>query len=102
MNLNIKKDIVNNSTIILSNDTENKINPQFDFYKDFEIKDSMVKENQNISNINTDESTMMLNSFPIINENLRINILLSVEIYKKINNFDINYVHEMLREKKLV
>ena len=51
---------------------------------------------------NTDETTMMLDSFPIINENLRTNILLSIEIYKKIIDFDINYVHNILKEQKLL
>ena len=102
MNQNKEQNIVNNATIILSNDKDNKINPQFDFYKDFEIKDLLLKENPNVSKNNTDETTMMLDSFPIINENLRTNILLSIEIYKKIIDFDINYVHNMLKEQKLL
>ena len=42
----------------------------------------------------------MLNSFPIINDSLRANIILSIEIYKKINNFEMNYVHGIINEKQ--
>ena len=54
--------------------------------------------NPNLNNEDK-EIDMMLNSFPIINDNLRANILLSVEIYKKINNFEMTYVHEIIDEK---
>lgn len=77
-----------------------QIKPQFDFYKDFEIRENIEKTIiQNNPNQEVDELNMMLNSFPIINDNIRANIQLSVEIYKKINNFDINYVHNCIDEK---
>ena len=77
-----------------------QIKPQFDFYKDFEMIENIEKTTiKNNSNQNIDELNMMLNSFPIINDNIRANIQLSVEIYKKINNFDINYVHNCIDEK---
>ena len=75
-----------------------QIKPQFDFYKDFEMRELLEKNTE--SNLNNESKEidieMMLNSFPIINDNLRANIKLSVEIYKKINNFDINYVHDVI------
>ena len=81
-----------------------QIKPQFDFYKDFEMRENIektiIQNNPNQYNSNeVDELNMMLNSFPIINDNIRANIQLSVEIYKKINNFDINYVHNCIDEK---
>ena len=60
------------------------------------IEKSVVQNNLSQE---VDELNMMLNSFPIINDNIRANIKLSVEIYKKINNFDINYVHNCIDEK---
>lgn len=86
-----------------------QIKPQFDFYKDFEMRELLEKNspesNSNFnSNFNSKEDEekeieMMLSSFPIINNNLRENILLSVEIYKKINNFEMTYVHEIINKK---
>ena len=81
-----------------------QIKPQFDFYKDFEMRELLEKNSteSNLNNENEDKDkniNMMLNSFPIINDNLRANILLSIEIYKKINNFEMTYVHEIINEK---
>ena len=77
--------------------SSNNFEPQYDFYKDFEMRENIEKnEVQNNSNQDIDELNMMLNSFPIINDNIRANIQLSVEIYKKINNFDIKYVHNSI------
>jgi hypothetical protein len=77
-----------------------QIRPQYDFYKDFEMKENIEKKLvQNNSTQDIDELNMMLNLFPIINDNIRSNIQLSVDIYKKINNFDINYVHNCINEK---
>jgi len=77
------------------------IKPQFDFYKDFEMRE-LLEKNSTESNLNNDDKNkeidMMLNSFPLINDNLRANILLSVEIYKKINNFEMTYVHKIINE----
>jgi hypothetical protein len=42
---------------------------------------------------------MITNSLPFINDNIRANIKLSIEIYKKINNFDINYIHSTIESK---
>lgn len=77
-----------------------QLKPQFDFYKDFEMRE-ILEKNTNEPNLNNEnkEIEMMLNSFPIINDNLRANILLSIEIYKKINNFEMNYIHNIIDEK---
>ena len=78
--------------------------PDFDFYKDFEKKENIEKNTTNttnttnIPNTNDDELNMILNSFPAINNNLRTNILLSIEIYKKIKNFDVEYVHGVIND----
>jgi hypothetical protein len=56
-------------------------------------------ENSN-NNYAMDEQT--INSFQqmiIFNDNLRKNIKLSLLIYKKINNFDHNYIHELFNDK---
>ncbi len=78
----------------------NQFKPQFDFYKEFEMRD-IIENNSSNNEIQQDEKEidLMLNSFPIINDNIRANIQLSIEIYKKINNFDINYLHEIISEK---
>ncbi len=96
---------VNTNTNPITNTEVPQIKPQFDFYKDFEMRELLEKNspesNSNLNNKEYEEKEieMMLGSFPIINDNLRANILLSVEIYKKINNFEMTYVHEIVNEK---
>ena len=54
-----------------------KIRPQFDFYKDFEMRENIEKTvDQNNSSQDINEINMLLNSFPIINDNIRTNIQL--------------------------
>lgn len=87
---------------------ENTMKPQFNFYKDFEmienIQNIQNKSSSNTSNIDqnqineTNELNMILKSFPLVNENIRNNIKLSMEIYKKICNFDYYCVHEAIDE----
>lgn len=83
-----------------NNSFQNQIKPQFDFYKDFEMRE-IIENNlpKKESELDTKEIDLMLNSFPLINDNIRANIQLSIEIYKKINNFDVNYIHEVINEK---
>jgi hypothetical protein len=109
---------------LLKNDFYNSINnlqpnqlaKNFDFDKDFEMREifdlnSDVEpkniennfspsdiQNPNIQNSKSKELEIMLNSLPFINENIRSNISLSIEIYKKLNNFDYNYIHEIINE----
>lgn len=90
---------------------ENTMKPQFDFYKDFEIIENIQKksssnasnidqdQNQNQNQTNdTDELNVILKSFPLVNENIRNNVKLSMEIYKTICNFDYYYIHNAIDE----
>ena len=85
----------------------NQLSTQFDIYKDFEMRELFEKKdikNNNQSNTNTNTNTntemdTMINSLPYINDNIRSNINFSVEIYKKIKNFDYNYIHSIINEK---
>jgi len=81
---------------------------EFNIYKDFEIKNYLEK-NLNNNNINNDTDTnqdinsqinTMTNSLPFINDNIRANIKLSIEIYKKIKCFDREYIHKIIENKK--
>jgi hypothetical protein len=97
-----------NEQVNLSNEQykqNEQFNTNFDFYKDFEMREFIEEKSGKIeessldkTNLNNEDKQieMMLESFPIINDNLRANILLGVEIYKKINNFEINYVHNII------
>lgn len=98
----------NNESIKYNNPNNSEINQilnNFDFYKDFELKDKLnSEETLNSSNqFNPLESENELNniisSLPLINDNIRTNINLSIEIYKKLNNFDHKYIHNIINEK---
>lgn len=59
---------------------------------------SQIKPNTN--NFLMDEQAV--NSFQsliIFNDNLRKHIKLSLSIYKKLNNFEHNYIHTLLNDK---
>lgn len=100
-----------NSNPNISNSEQQKIKPQFDVYKDFEMREllddntSSIDLNVQINSSNTknedNQMDMILKSFPVLNDNLRANILLSIEIYKKINNFDSKYIHEFINSKSI-
>jgi len=52
-------------------------------------------ENENMNdNINKIETILL------INDNIRKNIKLSLAIFKKLNNFDHNYIHEFFDKEK--
>ncbi len=55
---------------------------------------SGTQEMSNPDDINTLETLIS------INQNLRTNIRLSLSIYKKLNNFDHKYIHELLDGQK--
>lgn len=83
-----------------------QLSTDFDFYKDFELKEMLEsKELESNNSINylesekNDELNNMINSLPLINDNIRENINLSIEIYKKLNNFDHKYIHKIINEK---
>ncbi len=55
---------------------------------------STMPEMPNPEDINSLDTLLM------INHNLRTNIRLSLSIYKKLNNFDHKYIHELLDGQK--
>ena len=89
----------------------NQINQEFNIEKDLELKEIFESNKFNTfesnkintfepSNImNMAELELMVNSLPIINENIRSNINLSIALFKKINNFDHNNIHNIVNEK---
>ena len=97
----------------------NQINQEFNIEKDLELKEIFESNKFNTfesNKINTFESNkintfepsnimnmaeleLMVNSLPIINENIRSNINLSIALFKKINNFDHNNIHNIVNEK---
>lgn len=82
-------------------------------YKHFELREALEKTKnpqQNMEHlpqdglrlvpqINTEQIDDMIRTLPFMNDNIRTNIKLSVEIYKQLNNFDHNYIHEVINEK---
>ena len=84
---------------------------QFDISRDFELRDILDKtknSDTNKENLNSitglpDPSQMeqMIRTLPIINDTIRADIKLSVEIYKKLNNFDRNYIHSVINENSI-
>jgi hypothetical protein len=46
-----------------------------------------------------EEITKSFQSLIIFNDNLRKNIKLSLLIYKKLNNFEHNYIHDFFNDK---
>jgi hypothetical protein len=61
-----------------------------------------ILQGSKINNSNTLMDKDMSNSFQslmIFNDNLRKNIKLSLSIYKKLNNFNHNYIHNFFNDK---
>ena len=76
-----------------------------DVYRQFELKELMGGQNDSapIPETNFNQSLnpeIIYNSFPEINDGLRKNITLGIEIYKTIKNFDYEYVHNSLSNLK--
>ena len=86
---------------------------QFDIMRDFELRSLIEKTNdveknhlmdKNISEQNIPEQNIieqmdnMVRTLPYINDNIRKNIGLGIEIYKQLNNFDHNYIHSVINE----
>ena len=46
-----------------------------------------------------EESANSFQSMIVFNDNLRKNIKLSLLIYKKLNNFEHNYIHKLFNDK---
>lgn len=60
----------------------------------------MNLNNSTDSNFNSNqlasENIDVIAQLPSINDSIRTNIIFSIEIYKKINNFEHNYIHEYI------
>jgi len=111
---------MNQNNSQLNNDSDqitmknNQINSlqqgHIDFNKDFELRDMLdiqsdiepnLQNTNNLSDIdirkpNSTELENIVNNLPFINDSIRSNITLSIEIYKKLNNFDYNYIHGII------
>ena len=89
--------------------------PQFDINRDFDLRETIEKnklsgsdETNNTSkqiesslNNNTnhnDELNKMVSTLPFMNDSIRSNIKLLIEIYKQLNNFDRYYIHSIINE----
>jgi len=86
------------------------ISGQLDFnniYRDFELRETLEKNKTHHSNelaqsteqITVEQIDDMIRTLPYMNDNIRANIKLGIEIYKQLNNLDRNYIHEIINEK---
>jgi len=86
---------------------------QFDISKDFELRETIEKtkssNTDNFDNIlskqhdteQLEQMDNMVRTLPFINDNIRTNIKLGIQIYKQLNNFDRNYIHKIINEKSI-
>lgn len=72
---------------------------QSEQFKQLETKttNDMVQSKQLEPN-QTEQFNNMIRTLPFINNNIRTNIKLGIEIYKQLNNFDRNYIHTIINE----
>ena len=71
-------------------------------YKHFELRETLEKTKTPQSNELTQSAEQiddMIRTLPFMNDNIRVNIKLGIEIYKQLNNFDHNYIHKVINEK---
>lgn len=76
-------------------------------YRDFELRETLEKTKTHHSNdpsqseeqITIEQMDNMIRTLPFMNDNIRANIKLGIEIYKQLNNFDHNYIHGVINEK---
>ena len=70
---------------------------EFDIYNDFKMREMINSDNENnLPNENNEE--LILENLILVNDNLRSNIELSLAIFKKLNNFEHNYIHNFINE----
>lgn len=87
---------------------------QIDFnniYKDFELQETLSKtknqqstqsmEPNDPEQTNIEQMDNMIRTLPFMNDNIRANIKLGIEIYKQLNNIDRNYIHEVINGKSI-
>ena len=79
-------------------------------YKHFELRDILEKTKtsqseervqlaQSTEQLTVEQMDDMIRTLPYMNDNIRANIKMGIEIYKQLNNFDRNYIHEVINEK---
>ena len=89
-------------------------------YKHFELRETLEKtKNPEVSEITEPISKLteqiqsneqiditqidnMISTLPFMNDNIRANIKLGIEIYKQLNNFDRNYIHKVINDKSSI
>ena len=84
---------------------------QFDITRDFELRETIEKTKLPETNNNLEihsskqlspeeinQMDTMVRTLPYMNDNIRTNIKLGIEIYKQLNNFDRNYIHSIINE----
>ncbi len=90
------------------NDLNTSMPLQFDITRDFELRETIEKKNINndleikqsdtIEPEQTKQIDNIVRTLPYMNDNIRTNIKLGIEIYKQLNNFDRNYIHTIINE----
>ncbi len=82
----------------------------FDINKAFELRNTFENTNTNSYEINgthttelgqSDQLNGIIRTLPLMNDNIRTNIKLSIEIYKQLNNFDRYYIHSVINENSI-
>ena len=90
---------------------------QFDISRDFDLRETIEKKSlvsdesnntpkQIESSLNNDtnhndELNKMVSTLPFMNDSIRSNIKLLIEIYKQLNNFDRYYIHSVINENSI-
>ena len=75
--------------------------------RDFELREILEKTKsplsprftQSTEHINSTQMEDMIRTLPFMNDNIRANIRLGIEIYKQLNNIERNYIHKVINEK---
>lgn len=81
------------------NNLQTNLFSNFDINKDFDLMGNIGGNDtqNNLSSFNSDE---MIKVMPFMNDQIRSNIKLGIEIYKQLNNinFDRYYIHSIINE----
>lgn len=82
---------------------------QFDIFKDFELRETIEKTKSKTTTLHDTQLKQlepneigqmdeMIRTLPFINDNIRTNIKLGIQIYKQLNNLERNYIHTIINE----
>lgn len=91
----------------LSEPIEFDINKAFDLRNNFEKSKlnnlNEISNNPQLTELNNTEEQLndIIRTLPYINDNIRTNIKLGIEIYKQLNNFDRYYIHSVINENSI-